>query len=87
VKTIGPKLRAPLVIFKNVCIRVARFFLVPYKLYQITSIIPNTHKTQQMNIRYVYQSFPFQGLSKYAKIGIFGVKVNHLAALACILPT
>jgi hypothetical protein len=35
--------------------------------------IPNGHKT--------YQHFPFQGTPKFTKIGISGMKVNHLATL------
>jgi hypothetical protein len=35
--------------------------------------IPTGYKT--------YQHFPYQGHPKYAQIGIFGVKENHLATL------
>jgi hypothetical protein len=30
----------------------------------------------------MYQHFPFQGAPKYTQIGIFGLKINHLATLA-----
>jgi hypothetical protein len=36
-------------------------------------IVPNGHK--------IYQHFPFKGPPKYTKIGIFGLKINHLATL------
>jgi hypothetical protein len=29
----------------------------------------------------MYQHFPFQGPPKYTKIGIIGLKINHLATL------
>jgi hypothetical protein len=35
--------------------------------------IPNDHK--------IYQHFPFQGPPKCTQIGIFGLKINHLATL------
>jgi hypothetical protein len=35
--------------------------------------IPNSHE--------IYQKFAFQLLQKYTKIGIFGMKINHLATL------
>jgi hypothetical protein len=36
--------------------------------------VPNVHK--------LYQNFPFQGLPKCTKIGIFGLKIFYLATLA-----
>jgi hypothetical protein len=30
----------------------------------------------------MYQHFPFQGPPKFTQIGIFGLKINHLATLA-----
>jgi hypothetical protein len=30
----------------------------------------------------MYQHFPLQGPSKLTEIGIFGLKINHLATLA-----
>jgi hypothetical protein len=35
--------------------------------------IPNGHK--------IHQHFPFQDSPKYSQIGIFGMKINHLATL------
>jgi hypothetical protein len=35
--------------------------------------IANGHK--------IYQKFPFQGPLKFTQIGIFGLKINHLATL------
>jgi hypothetical protein len=35
--------------------------------------IPNFHK--------IYQHFPILGLQKFTQIGIFGLKINHLATL------
>jgi hypothetical protein len=35
--------------------------------------IPNGHK--------IYQHFPFKGPTKFAQIGMFGMKINHLATL------
>jgi hypothetical protein len=45
-------------------------------------VIPNDHKLQIPNGRKIYQHFPFQGSPKYTQIGIFGLKLNHLATLA-----
>jgi hypothetical protein len=36
--------------------------------------IPNGHKT--------YQHFPFTGPPKFTQIGIFALKINHLATLS-----
>jgi hypothetical protein len=35
--------------------------------------VPNGHK--------IYLNFPFQGPPKFTKIGIFGMKIYHLASL------
>jgi hypothetical protein len=37
-------------------------------------VIPNGHE--------IYQHFPFQGPPKCTEIGIYGLKLNHLATLA-----
>jgi hypothetical protein len=44
--------------------------------------IPNGPKLYQTVLKYVYQHFLFQGPPKYTLIGIFGLKINHLANLA-----
>jgi hypothetical protein len=44
-----------------------------HKLYQMVVNIPNGHK--------IYQHFPFQGPPKFIQIGIFGLKINHLATV------
>jgi hypothetical protein len=68
--------------------RVARFFFI-----QIYQNIPNDYKLFQIaikytkwsknikNCRFIYQHFPFQGPPIYTQIGIFGIKINHLATL------
>jgi hypothetical protein len=78
--------------------RVARFVLVQYtktgKIYQITTKLPNGHKiikwpqnyqmaTKLPNGHNIYlQHVPLQGLPKYTRIDIFGIKyVYHLATL------
>jgi hypothetical protein len=33
------------------------------------------------NVHKLYQNFPFQGPPRYIKIGIVGMKINHLATL------
>jgi hypothetical protein len=45
------------------------------KIYQIVTELPNGHK--------IYQLFPVQGPPKFTQIGIFGMKINHLATLVC----
>jgi hypothetical protein len=35
----------------------------------------------------MYQNFPFQGPPKYTQIGIFGLKINHLATLCQLTKT
>jgi hypothetical protein len=40
---------------------------------KLPEIIPNGHK--------IYQHFPSQGFPKFTQIGIFGLKINHLATL------
>jgi hypothetical protein len=64
--------------------------------YQIEKNIPNDHKLFQMAINYtkwpqnipdghkIYQHFPWQGPLKLSQIGIFGLKINHLATLLCL---
>jgi hypothetical protein len=54
-------------------------------------IVPNEHKKYQMVIKYpkcplnipkaskIHQHFPIQSHTKFAQIGIFGSKLNHLA--------
>jgi hypothetical protein len=56
--------------------------------------IPNYHKLYLTVITYtkwpynipnghiIYQHYPFQGPPKFTQIGIFGLKINHLATLA-----
>jgi hypothetical protein len=64
------------------------------KMYQInTRYIPNGHKIHQMVIKYtkcpliipnghkMYHHFPIYGPLKFTQIGIFGLKINHLATL------
>jgi hypothetical protein len=74
----------------NVVSRFARFFLV--RTYQneknipINHTLPNCHKIYQtvLNIskgHKIYQHFPFQGPPNCTQIGIFGMKINHLATL------
>jgi hypothetical protein len=55
--------------------------------------ITNDHKKYQLAIKYkkwpqttpkghkIYQHFPFRGTPKCTQIGLFGLKVNHLATL------
>jgi hypothetical protein len=38
-----------------------------------------------LNGHKIYQHFPFQGPPKFTKIGIFGLKINHLATLVIIV--
>jgi hypothetical protein len=80
---------------KSVLGRAARFYLV--QTYQHCKNIPNDHKQtipnylrvsvsngrkiSQMVIKHTYQHFPFHGPPKYTQIGIFGMKINHLAIL------
>jgi hypothetical protein len=71
--------------------RAARFYLVPDT--QTAEKIPNVHKIYKMEITYtkwpnnipngqiIYRHFPFQGPPNLTKIGIFGIKMFHLAPL------
>jgi hypothetical protein len=60
------------------------------KTYQNGKTVPNDHKLYQMAIMYIdtpnshkiYILFPLQVPPKYTQIGIFGMKINHLATLA-----
>jgi hypothetical protein len=45
--------------------------------YQIAKNIPNGRN----KIQRIYQPFPFQGAQTFTQIGIFGLKINHLATL------
>jgi hypothetical protein len=62
----------------------ARFFLAKHtkgpcnipndrKIYQMAVNIPNSHK--------IYQYVPCRGPPKFTQIGIFGMKIYHLATL------
>jgi hypothetical protein len=42
--------------------------------------VPNGRKIFQILMEYA-KHFPFQGPPKFISIGIFGVKINHLATL------
>jgi hypothetical protein len=44
-------------------------------------IVPTGHKIFQMVITYTNINVPFKGPPKFTKIGIFGLKTNHLATL------
>jgi hypothetical protein len=71
--------------------RVARFFFVHHT--KMGRNIPNYHKIYQMALKYtnwpqirpnvhkIYQLLPLQGPPKFIQIGIFGLKIYHLATL------
>jgi hypothetical protein len=40
--------------------------------------IPNGHKIYKIIYICTYIHFPFRGPPKYTKIGIFGLKLNHI---------
>jgi hypothetical protein len=46
-------------------------------MYQKATKLPNDHKIDQTAV----VPFPFQGPSKLTQIGIFGLKIYHLATL------
>jgi hypothetical protein len=62
-------------------------------IYQKGGNIPNDHKLYQTSINYtkwpnnilnghkIYRHFPYEGTPNFTKIGIFGLKINHLATL------
>jgi hypothetical protein len=52
----------------------------PQIIPKFSDNIPNGLKIFQMAIKYTKQ-FAFQGPPKFTQIGIFGLKINHLAAL------
>jgi hypothetical protein len=41
----------------------------------------NGRKIDQMGIKYIHQHLPFQHPTKFTQIGIFGLKIYHLATL------
>jgi hypothetical protein len=45
----------------------------PLRYTKWPRFIPNCHR--------IYQTFPFQGPTKFTRIGIFGLKIYHVAAL------
>jgi hypothetical protein len=47
--------------------------------------IPNEHKTFQTASKHINMFSPIQCPPEYAKIGIFGMKINHLATLVRLL--
>jgi hypothetical protein len=52
--------------------------------------LTNDHKSYQIAIKYTKlpkntKHFQFLGPPKYTKIGIFGMKINHLATLVRLL--
>jgi hypothetical protein len=50
-----------------------------WKIYQIAAKLPNVHKIK--NCQRLYQTLPIQGPHKFTQIGIFGLKIYHLATL------
>jgi hypothetical protein len=68
-------------------------------IYQNGENIPNDHKVHQSSINCtkwpenlpndnkIYQTLPWQEPPKFAKIGIFGLKINHLATLGWVTLT
>jgi hypothetical protein len=66
--------------------RVARLFSchnVPKrkKMYRFATKLPNGRNRYIPNVLRIYQPFPFQGPPKFTPIGIFGLKIYHLATL------
>jgi hypothetical protein len=69
--------------------RVARFFLArdskTVKMYQMnTKFTLNSRKISPMSLKYYKlpkQHFPIKSPQKFTQIGIFGLKINHLATL------
>jgi hypothetical protein len=55
-----------------------------HKTYVRTTYVPNGSKTFQMAIKYI-NTFYIKALEKYIPVGIFGVKISHLAALTFTL--
>jgi hypothetical protein len=77
-----------------VYVRVARFFLVQHtktgenvpnaEHSKWTYSIPNSRKMDQMNIYVVNQHLPLHDLLNFTQIGIFGLKIYHLATLVYV---
>jgi hypothetical protein len=55
------------------------------KCTKYTKNLPNGHKISQISVKYSKwpnnRHFPIKGPQKFAQIGIFGLKTNHLATL------
>jgi hypothetical protein len=47
----------------------------------VSEIKPNGHKIDQMGVNVIYQHLPLQDPPKLTQIGIFGLKICHLATL------
>jgi hypothetical protein len=59
-----------------------------HKISQMSINIPNVHKISQMSIKYSkmpynISTFSSPRPSKFTQNGIFGLKICHLATLAC----
>jgi hypothetical protein len=50
------------------------------KCIKLVTKIPYARKLDQMAIKY-YQHLPSKDPTKFTQIGIFGLKINHLATL------
>jgi hypothetical protein len=56
------------------------------EIYQITTKLPNCHKIYQMAVKYSeWPNYKFLDTPKYTKIGIYGLKRNHLATLQLLI--
>jgi hypothetical protein len=54
------------------------------KIYQMTTKCTKWPKIYHLAVKYghkKYQNLPLQGLLNFTQIGIFGLKINHLATL------
>jgi hypothetical protein len=62
--------------------RVARFSSVKTgEIWGKPYHIPNNYKIYRLAVKYVYQNVLFQGVPKYTKTQIFGIKIYHPATL------
>jgi hypothetical protein len=50
----------------------------------MSKTIPNSRKIDQMALYLIYQHIPLEDPLEFAQIGIFGLKICHLAALLLI---
>jgi hypothetical protein len=62
--------------------KTGKIYQTAQKYTKLPKNIPKCHKTYEMAVKYTKcQNFSLQDTPKYTQIGIFGLKIYHLATL------